>query len=119
MKAMVLKGIQPIEKRPLEMADLPIPQPNHRQILVKISACGVCHTELDEIEGMLNHTNRSRACLRISPMLCSGSELSPGHSIVEVVHTNDCHVNVSSSSVDKVVSTNCSHVTITADHYDL
>ena len=50
---MVLKEIQPVEKRPLEMMDLPIPRVNSGQILVKISACGVCHTELDEIEGRL------------------------------------------------------------------
>jgi len=32
---------------------MPIPQPQSGEILVKISACGVCHTELDEIEGRL------------------------------------------------------------------
>jgi propanol-preferring alcohol dehydrogenase len=35
----------------LELADLPIPVPQEHEILVKVSACGVCHTELDEIEG--------------------------------------------------------------------
>jgi len=54
MKAQVLKRIAPIENRPLELVDLPVPQPGSREILVKISACGVCHTELDEIEGRLN-----------------------------------------------------------------
>lgn len=33
------------------MAELPDPVPGDREILVKVSACGVCHTELDEIEG--------------------------------------------------------------------
>jgi propanol-preferring alcohol dehydrogenase len=33
------------------MAQLPEPVIGDREILVKISACGVCHTELDEIEG--------------------------------------------------------------------
>jgi len=51
MKAQILKQICPIESRPLELTDLPIPRPRSREILVKISACGVCHTELDEIEG--------------------------------------------------------------------
>ena len=37
--------------RPLEMHDLPVPVPLGDEILVKVSACGVCHTELDEIEG--------------------------------------------------------------------
>jgi len=53
MKAMILKKISPIEKEPLEMVDLPVPSPNPGEILVKVSACGVCHTELDEIEGRL------------------------------------------------------------------
>ena len=53
MKAMMLKEISSIKKEPLEMVDLPIPNINSKDILVKVSACGVCHTELDEIEGRL------------------------------------------------------------------
>jgi propanol-preferring alcohol dehydrogenase len=53
MKAMVLKEISPIEKEPLRMTDLPDPIPGPKEILIKISACGICHTELDEIEGRL------------------------------------------------------------------
>lgn len=53
MKAMVLKEISPIEKEPLKMMDLPDPVPGFKEILIKVSACGVCHTELDEIEGRL------------------------------------------------------------------
>lgn len=53
MRAQILKEISPIESRPLKLLDLPTPQPKAREILVKISACGVCHTELDEIEGRL------------------------------------------------------------------
>ncbi len=53
MKAMVLNDILPIERKPLRLVDLPIPQPDSQHVLVKISACGVCHTELDEIEGRL------------------------------------------------------------------
>ena len=53
MKAMVLEEIAPIEKEPLKMVDLPDPAPGPKEILIKISACGVCHTELDEIEGRL------------------------------------------------------------------
>ncbi len=36
---------------PLEFEDVPEPVPRDNEILIKISACGVCHTELDEIEG--------------------------------------------------------------------
>jgi propanol-preferring alcohol dehydrogenase len=53
MKAQLLKHTAPIDKMPLEMVEIPIPQPKPGEILVKVSACGVCHTELDEIEGRL------------------------------------------------------------------
>ncbi len=53
MKAMVLKRIISLENcaTPLEKADLPKPAPGSGEILIKVSVCGVCHTELDEIEG--------------------------------------------------------------------
>jgi propanol-preferring alcohol dehydrogenase len=53
MKAQILKSISPVESRPLELVESPVPQPKAQEVLVKISACGVCHTELDEIEGRL------------------------------------------------------------------
>jgi propanol-preferring alcohol dehydrogenase len=53
MKAMVLNGISDLDrdKAPLELTDVPVPVPGEREILVKVTRCGVCHTELDEIEG--------------------------------------------------------------------
>lgn len=36
---------------PLQLTELPVPAPSEEEILVKVTACGVCHTELDEIEG--------------------------------------------------------------------
>jgi propanol-preferring alcohol dehydrogenase len=53
MKAMILKKLGSISenKVPLEKADLPDPVPGEAEILIRVSACGVCHTELDEIEG--------------------------------------------------------------------
>ena len=53
MKAQIRKDVSPIESRPLQLVDLPVPQPKAKEVMVKISACGVCHTELDEIEGRL------------------------------------------------------------------
>lgn len=50
---MILKETMPIEKEPLKWVDLPVPSPGPKEILVKVSACGICHTELDEIEGRL------------------------------------------------------------------
>jgi propanol-preferring alcohol dehydrogenase len=53
MKAMVLNRICDLKKNrnPLDLVHLPDPVPGEKEILVKVSACGVCHTELDEIEG--------------------------------------------------------------------
>lgn len=53
MKAMVLNRISSFDedRNPLKLVELPDPVPKGGEILVKVSACGVCHTELDEIEG--------------------------------------------------------------------
>ncbi len=53
MKAMILKGISSFRENrtPLESVDMPEPVPGEGEILIRVSACGVCHTELDEIEG--------------------------------------------------------------------
>jgi len=53
MKAMILNDISDLRKNktPLELVDMPEPKPGEKEVLVKIAACGVCHTELDEIEG--------------------------------------------------------------------
>ena len=76
MKAMVLKRVRDFGQRdaPLEFADVPIPVPQARQVLVAVTACGVCHTELDEIEG------------RTQPRL----PVIPWHQVVgEVVRTGE------------------------------
>jgi propanol-preferring alcohol dehydrogenase len=53
MKAMILNGVSSFSENrtPLELVDLPKPTPGENDILIKVTACGVCHTELDEIEG--------------------------------------------------------------------
>lgn len=53
MKAMVIEkiGNLSVEKEPLRLVDMPLPVPGDNEVLVKVSSCGVCHTELDEIEG--------------------------------------------------------------------
>lgn len=53
MKAVVLPHIAPIEDEPLIETELPTPTPKDDEILVKVSVCGLCHTDLDEIEGRL------------------------------------------------------------------
>lgn len=69
MKTWVIERITPIEadSAPLKMIELPVPQPAADQILIKVQTCGVCHTEIDEIEG--------RAAPANLPMV-------PGHQVV-------------------------------------
>jgi propanol-preferring alcohol dehydrogenase len=53
MKALLLPALTRFEDNPapLVLRNLPIPTPGPGEILLRVSACGVCHTELDEIEG--------------------------------------------------------------------
>ena len=53
MKAMLMREIAPFAKnpKPLTFEDIPEPKPNADEVLIQVSVCGVCHTELDEIEG--------------------------------------------------------------------
>ncbi len=53
MRAMILNRITDLRenKSPLELADVAAPVPNEGEVLIRITVCGVCHTELDEIEG--------------------------------------------------------------------
>jgi alcohol dehydrogenase, propanol-preferring len=53
MRAMILKGTSCLEWKPAPLveATLPEPEPAAGELLIRVSACGVCHTELDEIEG--------------------------------------------------------------------
>ena len=39
------------EATPLTLVELPTPHPGPDEVLIRVRACGVCHTELDEIEG--------------------------------------------------------------------
>jgi propanol-preferring alcohol dehydrogenase len=53
MKAMVLEALGPVleNPHPLRLTTLPDPRPGEGEVLIRVIACGVCHTELDEIEG--------------------------------------------------------------------
>jgi propanol-preferring alcohol dehydrogenase len=71
---MVLRKFRPIEtggEKPLDLVDLPVPVPSPDQVLIKVSVCGICHTEIDEIEGRL-----------VPPKF----PIVPGHEIVGRVH---------------------------------
>ena len=71
MKAMLLHKPKPAEERPLELADLPLPEPGPGEIRLTVRACGVCRTDLHTVEGDLP-----------LPKL----PLVPGHQIVGVVN---------------------------------
>ncbi len=72
MKAWVIDQIYDLknESRPLRKVDFPKPVPEDGQLLIRVSACGVCHTEIDEIEG--------RTPPPVYPVV-------PGHQVVGIV----------------------------------
>src|SRR5215211_2218386 len=53
MKAMILQEITTLQqnKTPLSFVDMPGPKLGRGEVLIHVTRCGVCHTELDEIEG--------------------------------------------------------------------
>ncbi|MBN1472019.1 MAG: zinc-dependent alcohol dehydrogenase family protein [Syntrophaceae bacterium] len=53
MKAAILDKITDLKgnKEPLKIVTAPKPAIGEGEVLVRVAACGVCHTELDEIEG--------------------------------------------------------------------
>jgi len=53
MKAMILRRFAPVEEAPLEATDFPPPEPGEGEIRIRVSACGVCHTDLHTVEGEL------------------------------------------------------------------
>jgi|SRR5215472_8314366 len=72
MKACVLRSSARIETNPLEFTDVPKPEPRAGQVLVRVSACAVCRTDLHVTEGELPP--------RKSPII-------PGHQIVGVIES--------------------------------
>ena len=67
MQAAILTIPQPVQQRPLRIAEIPRPQAASGQVLLKVRACGVCRTDLHIVEGEL-------------PPRCP--TLIPGHQIV-------------------------------------
>jgi alcohol dehydrogenase, propanol-preferring len=68
MKAMLLTRTASlnVQPDPLKLVDVEMPTPAEHEVLIAVSACGVCHTELDEIEG------------RLTPRL----PVIPGHEVI-------------------------------------
>ena len=53
MQAMLLEQLGPVGtgSKPLRLAAVAEPAFDHDEVLIRVHVCGVCHTELDEIEG--------------------------------------------------------------------
>ncbi len=53
MKAWVIERVTNVieDPEPLKLIELEDPVPEEDEIVIKVYACGVCHTEIDEIEG--------------------------------------------------------------------
>lgn len=67
MKAWTLKTPASVDTRPLLSGDVPTPNAGEDELLVRVSACGICRTDLHVVEGELP--------VRLSPVI-------PGHQIV-------------------------------------
>jgi propanol-preferring alcohol dehydrogenase len=70
VKACLLHAPAAVSTNPLELAEIPKPQPEGNQVLVRVSACGVCRTDLHVVEGEL--------APKKSPVI-------PGHQVVGVI----------------------------------
>jgi alcohol dehydrogenase, propanol-preferring len=70
MKACVLRAPAPVESSPLAFTDVPIPEPGAGEVLVRVTFCGVCRTDLHVVEGELPQKK---------------SSIIPGHQIVGTI----------------------------------
>ncbi len=60
MKAVILEKQTEIENKPLKLTEVDTPQPKGNEVLLKVLACSLCHTDLDEIEGRIHIENLPR-----------------------------------------------------------
>jgi propanol-preferring alcohol dehydrogenase len=67
VRALAVHAQAPIETAPLVLADRPVPSPGPGEVLVRVTACGICRTDLHVVEGDLP--------LVVSPIV-------PGHQVV-------------------------------------
>jgi len=70
MKAMRLSKTGPIESSPLQLEEIPAPEPGPGEIRLRVNCCAICRTDLHVIEGDLPETDRP---------------IVPGHQIVGTV----------------------------------
>jgi propanol-preferring alcohol dehydrogenase len=72
MRAMVLAGAKPVRERPIELREVPTPQPAAGEVRLRVQCCGICHTDLHTVEGELHPPKM--------PII-------PGHQVVGLVDT--------------------------------
>ena len=70
MKAHLLNTPVPVESNPLLLSEIPVPEPGKGEVLVRVTACGICRTDLHVTEGELRP--------RKQPVI-------PGHQVVGVI----------------------------------
>jgi propanol-preferring alcohol dehydrogenase len=70
MKACLLRVPAPVVERPLTLEEIDTPAPPPGHLLIKVTACGICRTDLHVVEGELE--------VRKSPLI-------PGHQVVGTV----------------------------------
>jgi propanol-preferring alcohol dehydrogenase len=70
MKAWTLPTPAPVQTNPLQLSELPVPEPGDGQVLVRVTACGICRTDLHVVEGELAPRR---------------PDIVPGHQIVGVI----------------------------------
>jgi propanol-preferring alcohol dehydrogenase len=79
MRAQILREQAAVETRPLRLEEAARPEPRDGEVLIRISACGVCRTDLHVVEGDLP--------LRLHPTI-------PGHQIVGTIENTNERVGV-------------------------
>jgi len=79
VQAVIIEKQAPVETRPLRGVDIEPPQPAEGEVLIRVSACGVCRTDLHVTEGDLP--------LRLKPVI-------PGHQIVGTIEGSGERVGV-------------------------
>jgi propanol-preferring alcohol dehydrogenase len=79
MRAQIIERQSPVESRPLRLVDLDKPEPRKDEVLIRVSSCGVCRTDLHVTEGDLP--------LRLDPTI-------PGHQVVGTVESTGERVGV-------------------------
>src|SRR5688500_15445965 len=67
-----------MDERPLVLAERPTPIAREDELLIRVSVCGICRTDLHVVEGELP--------VRLSPVI-------PGHQVVGRVATAGSHVD--------------------------